>query len=349
MASPCAFAVGGGEWEAIFDQFFLSEARRLGRLAVVTSLVALATWSAMGIGGAASFSSTNGGPRTGAATVSIDGLAGNLPAAATVGETLRAAGVARGETDRLSASADAPIVAGQRIVLDRGLPVTLVVGGQVLAGRAPRGTVDDLLAAAGITLGPLDRVDPPLGASLAPGAIVRVTRVAERDETVQEAIPFPVQVIPDGTLDRGRSVVVTPGVPGLAVNSYHVQVVDGSDALRTLFATVVLSPVTEEVRRVGTRLPPAPADIEAIIRAAAGAEGADPDQLLRVAWCESRYNPSAVNPSGAAGLFQFMPGTWAANSVRAGYAGASVFDPVASANVAAWMFARGAAGQWACR
>ena len=28
---------------------------------------------------------------------------------------------------------------------------------------------------------------------------------------------------------------------------------------------------------------------------------------------------------------------------------ASVFDPVASANVAAWMFARGSAGQWACR
>jgi hypothetical protein len=35
--------------------------------------------------------------------------------------------------------------------------------------------------------------------------------------------------------------------------------------------------------------------------------------------------------------------------VRAGYAGASVFDPVASANVAAYMFARGQAGQWSCK
>ena len=82
---------------------------------------------------------------------------------------------------------------------------------------------------------------------------------------------------------------------------------------------------------------------------AAAAQGADADQLLRVAYCESRYNPGAYNASGASGLFQFLPSTWAANSVRAGFAGASVFDPVAAANVAAWMFVRGQAGQWVCR
>jgi soluble lytic murein transglycosylase-like protein len=72
--------------------------------------------------------------------------------------------------------------------------------------------------------------------------------------------------------------------------------------------------------------------------------------LLRVAWCESRYNPSAINArSGASGLFQFMPGTWAANSVRAGHAGASAFDPVASANTAAYMFRNGQAWQWSCK
>jgi len=327
----------------------LFEARRLGRLAAVTSLVALATWSAMGIGRGATLSQTTAGPRSAATTVWIDGLAASLPAAETVGGTLRAAGVSRGGTDRLSASTDAPVVAGQRIVLDRGLPVTLLESGHVLAVRAPRGTVDDLLAAAGIALGPLDRVDPPLGTALAAGAIVRVVRVAERDETVQEAIPFSVQTIPDGTLDRGRSTVVTPGVLGLALNTYRVEVVDGAEAGRSLVAAVVLLAASDEVRRVGTRVPAAPADIETIIRSAADAQGADPGQLLRVAWCESRYNPGAVNPSGASGLFQFMPGTWAANSVRAGYGGASVFDPVAAANVAAWMFARGAAGQWACR
>jgi hypothetical protein len=73
-------------------------------------------------------------------------------------------------------------------------------------------------------------------------------------------------------------------------------------------------------------------------------------ELLRVAWCESRYNPGAYNTSsGASGLFQFMPRTWAANSVRAGYAGASVFDAVANANTAAYMFRNNQAWQWTCK
>jgi hypothetical protein len=44
-----------------------------------------------------------------------------------------------------------------------------------------------------------------------------------------------------------------------------------------------------------------------------------------------------------------MPRTWAANSGRAGLAGASPFDPVAAADVAAWMFARGSASLWTCK
>ena len=105
-----------------------------------------------------------------------------------------------------------------------------------------------------------------------------------------------------------------------------------------------------EVRRVGTRIPTASGDIEAIIRNAAAAQGADAEQLLRVAYCESRFNPGAYNASsGASGLFQFLPSTWAANSVRAGFGGASVWDPVASANVAAYMFAMGQSGQWSCK
>src|SRR2546428_12109658 len=96
--------------------------------------------------------------------------------------------------------------------------------------------------------------------------------------------------------------------------------------------------------------PRPPAEIDSVIRDAAARYGADAEQLLRVAWCESRYDPSAYNPTHAdSGLFQFIPTTWAANSVRAGYVGASPFDPVAAANVAAWMFSRGSASLWTCR
>ena len=61
---------------------------------------------------------------------------------------------------------------------------------------------------------------------------------------------------------------------------------------------------------------------------------------LCVAGTESNLDPLAVNPvTGASGLFQFIPSTWASLSELAGWGGASVFDARANAAVAAWTVA----------
>jgi len=231
------------------------------------------------------------------------------------------------------------------------VPITLVDAGGMTLLRAPRAvTVAEALAVNGIQLGPQDDLSIAADALVNAGDVIHLVRVADYDTVVREAVAFPVQVSYDADLAAGYTVVVTAGVPGLADNTYRIHMVDGAEAGRTLMASsLVVTPVAE-VRRVGTKPAPAPADIESMIRSAAAAWGADPNQLLRVAWCESRYNPYAVNArSGAAGLFQFMPATWAANSVRAGYGGASVFDAVANANTAAYMFRNGQAAQWSCK
>ncbi len=90
-------------------------------------------------------------------------------------------------------------------------------------------------------------------------------------------------------------------------------------------------------------------NVEAVIRQAAQVHGVSADQLLRVARCESGLRPDAVNAvSGASGVMQFLPRTWAANSVRAGYAGESVFNVEANVMTAAWMFGHGQSWQWSC-
>jgi multidrug efflux pump subunit AcrA (membrane-fusion protein) len=64
------------------------------------------------------------------------------------------------------------------------------------------------------------------------------------------------------------------------------------------------------------------------------------DQALSIIQCESLGDPNAYNPySGASGLFQFIPGTWAVTSVKAGFGGFSVFDPEANIASAAWLTA----------
>ena len=62
------------------------------------------------------------------------------------------------------------------------------------------------------------------------------------------------------------------------------------------------------------------------------------EQALRILNCESNGDPNAYNPySGASGLFQFIPSTWATTAHRAGYPDASPFEPEANTASAAWL------------
>jgi hypothetical protein len=99
-------------------------------------------------------------------------------------------------------------------------------------------------------------------------------------------------------------------------------------------------------------LPPvAPGSIQQIILDAFASLGPTSQAwALRVARCESNFNPLAVNrSSGASGLFQFLPSSWA--NTPQGRAGLSVFDATANAQGAAWYYnATGRTGSpWSCK
>ncbi len=289
-------------------------------------------------------------------TLDIDGL--RVSAAGTTAQTVRellaGLGVHLQTTDRLSVDPAQTLVPGMRLALDRGLPVTLVDGGTSEAGRAPRGTVAGLLAARGIVLGPLDQLeDVSPATTVEAGAVVRITRISDREISEREPVAYPVRYLNDPDLETGRQAVESPGVPGEALRTWLVRYVDGRESARSLLAEAQLAAPVAELRRVGIRprlVPPPPAEIERIIREAAERWGADPAQLMRVAWCESRYNPNAYNPTAQdTGLFQFIPETWRRESRRSGYGGTSAYDPVASANTAAMLFSEGKSRLWTCK
>jgi hypothetical protein len=288
-------------------------------------------------------------------TVVVDGisLATDARPGETVGGLLRSAGIDLSAGDRLSVAADQRLVAGLRIVLDRGFPVTIVDGGTPLAVRAQPGTVAAFLDQAGIRVGPLDRLEVAAEGPIVPGAIVGIQRVTE--STVVETIPVaaPVQTVSEPDQYAGWRSVAVAGAAGESKVTFLVRLVNGVETARTIVSSEPITAPVAQVVHVGTKYkpaPPPPGEIATIIRDAAAKYGVDPETLLRVAYCESRYDPLAYNGIlGASGLFQIIPGTWRANSTRAGYAGASVWDPIANANVAAWMFAQGQSRQWACK
>lgn len=80
------------------------------------------------------------------------------------------------------------------------------------------------------------------------------------------------------------------------------------------------------------------------------------NEALSVIKCESLGDPDAYNPySGASGLFQFIPSTWATVSASAGFSGTSPFDAEANIASAAWLtnyysnLGRSPWSAWACR
>ena len=93
--------------------------------------------------------------------------------------------------------------------------------------------------------------------------------------------------------------------------------------------------------------PAPPAEIATDIYDAFSPQGSVAVQwAMNVAYCESRYHPNSVNSSsGASGLFQFLPSTWAFTP----YAAYSPFDPKYNALAAAWLYKRDGPSQWVCQ
>jgi hypothetical protein len=77
----------------------------------------------------------------------------------------------------------------------------------------------------------------------------------------------------------------------------------------------------------------------------------DVNRAVRVAWCESRFNPTSTNlRTGAVGLFQHLPRYWEARAESAGFPGAEPTDPEASTAAAAWaVYNEGGWDTFVCR
>ncbi len=71
----------------------------------------------------------------------------------------------------------------------------------------------------------------------------------------------------------------------------------------------------------------------------------DVNRAVRVAWCESRFDPQAVDlNTGATGLFKHLPRYWPDRTANAGFPGADPTNPEASVAAAAWEVYEG--GGW---
>lgn len=140
--------------------------------------------------------------------------------------------------------------------------VSIAADGQNVELQVSAGTtVQQALEAAAITLGGLDRVEPPSYTLLTDGASIRVVRVREEFTIEEEVIPFERQVLQSESLSDQQQLLVQSGVNGLNELTYRKVFENGVEISNTPVKAVIVKDAIPEIIMVGIRAPFTPAEI----------------------------------------------------------------------------------------
>jgi uncharacterized protein YabE (DUF348 family) len=212
-------------------------------------------------------------------------------------------------------------ILGEKVIIDRATPVGLNLYGTPLTIRTHAKTVAELLKEKQIKMAQGDTLQPDVNTPLTPNTQVFLARFGTKISTVEEEIPAPVQIVPDGTLTLGASAVRQAGSSGKRVVTYQINTTNGQESSRAVLQEVIeQAPVPQIVAR-GTIV-----DIagdKAGIMSAAGISAGDYGYVNFIVSHESGWRPNAANASGAYGLCQALPGSkmataggdWATNPI----------------------------------
>ncbi|WP_026127611.1 resuscitation-promoting factor [Nocardiopsis lucentensis] len=234
-------------------------------------------------------------------TVELDGHAlDHSVHAATLGEALPQIGLDP-EAVELSQHRDTPLPDDGLVVSAERAPRMVVMYDTVRTETRTAGaTVADVLDAAGVTPGEHDVITPTPDAPAEPDMVIRILPVVGEPVTEEVVIEAETVEEEDPELPEGEREVVTEPVDGLREITTATVLRDGEEVEHELSETIVTEPVDGLVR-VGTR----PSETAPV--------GGGPAAGLNwsaLAECESGGDPTAVNPAGYYGLYQFSPSSW---------------------------------------
>ena len=122
-------------------------------------------------------------------------------------------------------------------------------------------TVQEALAAAGLSLSPADRINPPVYVVLKGGEIIAVTRVREEFETRQVVIPFERLELRNESMPAGETRLVQAGQNGLSEITIRHVFEDGLETGSSTVSETVLQAAVEEIVMIGVQSPFSPVPI----------------------------------------------------------------------------------------
>lgn len=128
---------------------------------------------------------------------------------------------------------------------------------QVSAGS----TVQQILDTAGISLQPLDRVEPSLTSAITQETAVSITRVSEEFVVQQSTLPFETQTVKNESIPEGQKILIQPGMNGQVATTYRIVKENGKEVSRSAVKTETIVNAKPEILMIGVQSPFVPQPI----------------------------------------------------------------------------------------
>ena len=177
----------------------------------------------------------------------------------TVSDALAAAGISLHDADLVAPPHESPLVPGMQITVVRARPIQIFGPDLALEARSRASTVGELLFETGVSLGPLDRVEPAVELPLPANGAVRIVRGRESELSELRLIPFQTRVQYTAELDPGARQRIRGGVAGLVERLVRVVYEDEAEVRRDPIQERILRPVVDEIilaaRTVAPQIP----------------------------------------------------------------------------------------------
>ncbi|MDQ0173716.1 3D domain-containing protein [Paenibacillus tundrae] len=160
--------------------------------------------------------------------------------------------------DQVSMPLNGAIADGDRIVIERAIPVNITADGDTKTLYTTDASVEEVIQKSGIEITSDDKVYPALGTSIKEDMKIRVVRVTKRTVDVEQPIAFKVIKTADPSLYKGDNRVIVSGKEGTLVQHIEKVFQDGELVSKKMVGKSVATNRVDKVIAVGTKAKPAP-------------------------------------------------------------------------------------------
>jgi uncharacterized protein YabE (DUF348 family) len=154
--------------------------------------------------------------------------------------------------DKISPGLEAVVTDGTKVSIKRAVPVTVTVDGRELQISSAEDTVEDMLAAEGVTYGEIDKVYPSCHTLISKDMNIKIVRVTEEQITEKEVLAYSNEIKEMPEWERGVDKLLREGSNGEKETSIKITYEDGVEAEREVVGEKVTIPAVSKLVAMGT-------------------------------------------------------------------------------------------------